>query len=299
MGGSARWTILRNGLYAELLALFAVPDPEGRLTAPLGDGRLAAVAREDLADAAVRVVTSASSHAARTYELVGEEAIGGEDLARLLTEAAGTPVPFEPGTLAGAREAITASGAAAFQVPMLLSTLSAIAGGFMGATGSDLAGLLGRPRVPPSMSSPPRCTRGRDAEEGGGAAGADGGAAPGRARAGGAQPVHRGVAAPAPLGAGQARPLTAAGDEGVDGGVRVGGHALGDQDTDDERDQSHGQGRAGGGHVLHAARAGRGAGGGGVEGHAPIRPAARPRGIGADTQVVGREVLRPREGGGW
>ncbi|MFF1342336.1 NAD(P)H-binding protein [Streptomyces sp. NPDC058290] len=145
MGGSARWTILRNGLYAELLALFAVPDPEGRLTAPLGDGRLAAVAREDLADAAVRVVTSASSHAARTYELVGEEAIGGEDLARLLTEAAGTPVPFEPGTLAGAREAITASGAAAFQVPMLLSTLSAIAGGFMGATGSDLAGLLGRP----------------------------------------------------------------------------------------------------------------------------------------------------------
>ncbi|MFI8278881.1 NAD(P)H-binding protein [Streptomyces sp. NPDC085929] len=145
MGGSARWTILRNGLYAELLALFAVPDPEGRLTAPLGGGRLAAVAREDLADAAVRVVTSASSHAARTYELVGEEAIGGEDLARLLTEAAGTPVPFEPGTLAGAREAITASGAAAFQVPMLLSTLSAIAGGFMGATGSDLAGLLGRP----------------------------------------------------------------------------------------------------------------------------------------------------------
>ncbi|MEU9177323.1 NAD(P)H-binding protein [Streptomyces sp. NPDC048550] len=145
MGGSARWTILRNGLYAELLALFAVPDPEGRLTAPLGDGRLAAVARDDLADAAVRVVTSASSHAARTYELVGEEAIGGEDLARLLTEAAGTPVPFEPGTLAGAREAITASGAAAFQVPMLLSTLSAIAGGFMAATGSDLAGLLGRP----------------------------------------------------------------------------------------------------------------------------------------------------------
>ncbi|MGR8012105.1 SDR family oxidoreductase [Streptomyces hypolithicus] len=145
MRGTTRWTILRNGLYAELLALFAVADPDGKLTAPLGDGRLAAVAREDLADVAVRVVIDASSHVGRTYELVGEQAIGGGDLARLLAEATGTPVSFEPGTLAQARESIAASGAAAFQVPMLVGTFSAIAGGFMDGTKSDLANLLGKP----------------------------------------------------------------------------------------------------------------------------------------------------------
>ncbi|MGR8008454.1 NAD(P)H-binding protein [Streptomyces hypolithicus] len=144
MRGTTRWTILRNGLYAELLAMFAVTDPGGKLTVPLGDGRLAAVAREDLADAAVRVVTDVPSHVGRSYELVGEQAIGGDDLARLVAEATGTSVSFEPGTLAQARASIAASGAAAFQVPMLVGTFSAIAGGFMGGTENDLAKLLGK-----------------------------------------------------------------------------------------------------------------------------------------------------------
>lgn len=96
MGGTSSWTILRNGLYAELLALFAAADPEGRLTVPLGDGRLAAVAREDLADVAARVVTEASSHVGRTYEPVGEQAIGGHDLARHLAEATGASAPSSP-----------------------------------------------------------------------------------------------------------------------------------------------------------------------------------------------------------
>ncbi|MCP3821655.1 NAD(P)H-binding protein [Streptomyces sp. A3M-1-3] len=132
------WTILRNGLYAELLALLAPPGPDGRITAPLGSGRLAAVAREDLADAAARVAVSAAEHAERVYELVGERALGGSDLAAALA------VPYEPGSLAEARESIAASGAQPFQVPMLVGTYSAISAGFMDATGGDLATLLGR-----------------------------------------------------------------------------------------------------------------------------------------------------------
>lgn len=136
------WTVLRNGLYAEFLAFIAAPGPDGRITAPLGAGRLAAVAREDLAEVAARVAVSAASHAGRTYELIGERALGGADLAAALS------VPYEPGSLAGARAAITASGdATAFQVPMLVGTYSAIAGGFMDgghSTESELARLLGR-----------------------------------------------------------------------------------------------------------------------------------------------------------
>ncbi|MCX4907041.1 NAD(P)H-binding protein [Streptomyces sp. NBC_00878] len=134
------WTILRNGLYAELLAWLAAPSADGRITAPLGEGRLAAVARADLADAAVRVVVDAPTHAGRVYELVGEQAVGGAELAR----AHGPHMTYEPETLAQARARIAASGAEPFQVPMLVGTYSAVAAGFMAHVGGDLRQLLGR-----------------------------------------------------------------------------------------------------------------------------------------------------------
>ncbi|MFD8708723.1 NAD(P)H-binding protein [Kitasatospora sp. NPDC059648] len=139
------WTSLRNGLYAELLAELAAPSANGRVTAPLGEGSLAAVARADLAEAAVRVTVEAPAHAGRIYELVGEQAIGGADLAR----AHGPHVTYEPETLAQARARIAASGAEPFQVPMLMGTYSAIAAGFMSRIGGDLRQLLGHaPRSP-------------------------------------------------------------------------------------------------------------------------------------------------------
>ncbi|MGW4705675.1 NAD(P)H-binding protein [Streptomyces sp. NPDC004285] len=134
------WTILRNGLYAEFLTWIAAPDAEHRVTGPLGAGRLAAVAREDLADAAVAVATDPAAHRNRVYELVGERALGGADLAAALGAA------YVPGTLAEARAAIAASGAVPFQVPMLASTYSAIAHGFLDGTGVErghLRALLG------------------------------------------------------------------------------------------------------------------------------------------------------------
>ena len=134
------WTILRNGLYAELLAMLAAPAEDGRITAALGQSGLAAVARADLAEAAVRVAVDPSAHAGRIHELVGEHAIGGADLAR----AHGPHVTYEPETLARARARIAASGAEAFQVPMLVGTCSAIAAGFLATTGGDLRRLLGR-----------------------------------------------------------------------------------------------------------------------------------------------------------
>ncbi|XIE81848.1 NAD(P)H-binding protein [Streptomyces sp. SBR177] len=69
---SMEWTVLRNGLYAEFLTWIATPDAENRITGPLGDGRLAVVARADLADIAVAVATDPAPHAGRVYELVGE-----------------------------------------------------------------------------------------------------------------------------------------------------------------------------------------------------------------------------------
>ncbi|MFJ9853698.1 NAD(P)H-binding protein [Streptomyces sp. NPDC101150] len=139
---SLDWTILRNGLYAEFLAAIAPPGPDGTIAAPLGDGRLAAVAREDLAEVAARVVTAPQRHAGRVHELVGEEPLGGAELAVAVGGS------YRPGSLGRTREAIIAAGQALpFQVPMLVGTYSAIAAGFLDGTGvgpNALRELLGR-----------------------------------------------------------------------------------------------------------------------------------------------------------
>ncbi|CAL9301014.1 MULTISPECIES: NAD(P)H-binding protein [unclassified Streptomyces] len=143
---TAAWTVLRNGLYAELMAALAPPDARGRITAPLGTGAVAAVARADLAEAAFRVAADPAPHAGRVYELVGEVPLGGADLAAAVSGS------YEPESGLGAvRAAIAASGAAPFQVPMLTGTYSAIAHGFMDGTGvprGHLRRLLGRDPLP-------------------------------------------------------------------------------------------------------------------------------------------------------
>ncbi|MFF2044380.1 NAD(P)H-binding protein [Kitasatospora sp. NPDC058170] len=145
-----RWTILRNGLYAELLRDLAAPDEHGVITAPLGDGRLAAVARADLAEVAATVALAPAEHAGRVYELVGEQAVGGAEVAEALSRSGGRTVAYRPGTLAEARAAVAASGAQAFQVPMVTGTYSAIANGFLAGAvpEGDLRALLGRPARP-------------------------------------------------------------------------------------------------------------------------------------------------------
>jgi NAD(P)H dehydrogenase (quinone) len=137
--GTAAWTILRNGLYAELLASYAaLRDADNALSIPFGTGRVAAVAREDLADATAKVLRDPHRHAGRVYELVGDVAIGGDDLAA----AAGTT--YRPATLTASRAVLESSGMPGWQVEYALSTVSAIAAGrFSRRDDGTLSRLLG------------------------------------------------------------------------------------------------------------------------------------------------------------
>jgi NAD(P)H dehydrogenase (quinone) len=137
------WTILRNGLYAELfggLLMWA----DGGVTSAFGDGALAAVARADLAEAAAIIAADPAQHSGRTYDLVGtpitaanvadrlgvpHRTIGlGEYRRRLLNEMPEL-LPFQP--------------------PMLSSIATGIRHGFLGGTSPDLVNILGRPVCDP------------------------------------------------------------------------------------------------------------------------------------------------------
>ena len=149
-------TMLRNGLYTEVpvgLAAAGVAQAAatGEFAAPFGQGRLSVVAKQDLADAAVRVAAEsdrdlaagrASRHAGRVYELEGDTAVGGEDLARILAEVLGRPVAYRAASLAETRAALEGSGPEPYQIGHALSLFSNVIAGRAQAAGSDLPALL-------------------------------------------------------------------------------------------------------------------------------------------------------------
>lgn len=135
--GSVPWTILRNGLYAELIAHLLTPT-NGVITAPFGNGAIAAVARDDLALAAATVATTPGEHAGKVYDLVGPTTVTADDIAQQLG------VDYQPSSLEDLRASLTEAGLQPFQPSMLLSIHSAIAGGFLSSTQHQLGTLIGR-----------------------------------------------------------------------------------------------------------------------------------------------------------
>ena len=140
MASGMTWTILRNGVYAEILAAPLSWEKQGealRIVSPLGDGAIAAVARQDLARAAASVLSDPGGHKERVYELVGSRAVSAADVAgRLGCEVRDIG-------LGEYRQLLAGGGMPAFRQSLMLSIASVIRHGFLAGTGDDLPSLLG------------------------------------------------------------------------------------------------------------------------------------------------------------
>ncbi|WP_033216113.1 NAD(P)H-binding protein [Kitasatospora phosalacinea] len=140
--GALPWTILRNGLYAELFGALLTWN-DGGLESPFGDGALAAVARADLADAAAAVAADPAPYRGRTLDLVGPPVTAGQVADRL-------GVPHRTIGLEEYRRLLDETpGLLPFQPPMLASIATGIRHGFLAGTTPDLTDLLGRPARDP------------------------------------------------------------------------------------------------------------------------------------------------------
>lgn len=130
------WTVLRNGLYADLFG--SLLTWSGRqLTSAFGDGALSAVTRGDLAEAAAVVAEAPDRHASRIYDLVGRPITAHQIAAQL-------EVPVLEIALSERRGQLDGVGLKPFQPAMLMSIHSAVRHGFLAGTSGDLALLLGR-----------------------------------------------------------------------------------------------------------------------------------------------------------
>ncbi|WP_406274022.1 hypothetical protein OH799_00370 [Nocardia sp. NBC_00881] len=138
------WTLLRNGLYAELFGALLMWSPDG-VESAFGTGALSAVARGDLAAAAAIVAAAPAAHAGKIYDLVGDP-ITADDVADRLGVAHHTI------GLGEYRARLLASDELLpFQPPILASIATSVRHGFLSNISPDLHNLLGRPLIDPLM----------------------------------------------------------------------------------------------------------------------------------------------------
>ena len=138
------WTMLRDSLYLDFLPLMVGPD--GVIRGPAGDGRVAAVTRDDIADVAVAVLLEGGDgHAGRTYDLTGPEALTMAEVAEQLTAFAGRRVTYHAETVEEAYASRAHYGAPDWEVAGWVTTYAAIANGDLEAVSGDVAAVAGHP----------------------------------------------------------------------------------------------------------------------------------------------------------
>ena len=138
-----RFTFLRDNFYADFLP--AMVGEDGTIRGPAGDGRVAVVAQDDIADAATAVLLDPDSHVDRTYSLTGPEALSFDEIAAILTQGLNRPVAYHPETLEEAYASRATYEAPAWQVDAWVSTYTAIAAGEVAAVSDDVPRLTKHP----------------------------------------------------------------------------------------------------------------------------------------------------------
>ncbi len=138
------WTFLRMNLYMDFIPSMVQPD--GVIRGPAGDGRVAAVLRDDVAAAGAAVLTTAGQDG-RTYDITGPDAFSLEEAAAVMSRISGRAISYHDESDHEAFASRAGYGAPEFEVRGCVSSYWAIRAGELGGVSDDLTTLTGRPAV--------------------------------------------------------------------------------------------------------------------------------------------------------
>lgn len=142
------FTLLRNGWYHEnYLNDLAGTIERGVMIGAAADGRVSSASREDFAAAAAAVLAG-DGHENKTYELAGDAALTGAELAAAISEVSGKTVEYKnmaPNEYAAVLESVGVPGGFA---AVLADSDAGIAKGHLESSSKDLSRLIGRPTTP-------------------------------------------------------------------------------------------------------------------------------------------------------
>ncbi|MBK0374449.1 SDR family oxidoreductase [Streptomyces sp. RB110-1] len=139
-----RHTFLRDNWYQA--GLPAMTGTDGVLRGPGGEGRVAAVTHEDIADAAAAVLLDeGTDHDGLAHDLTGPEAFTLAEAAEELSRVTGRPVVYVPETREEAYASRAGHGAPEWEVAGWVTSYEAIANGELAAVSDTVPTLTGRP----------------------------------------------------------------------------------------------------------------------------------------------------------
>jgi len=139
------WVFPRMNLYMDFIPSMVGAD--GVIRGPAGSGRVAAVLRDDIADAVAAVLADPELHEGRAYDLTGPEAFTLAEAAEEMSRAWHKRVEFVDETLEEARASRTVYGAPDWEVEAWISSYVAIANGELERVSGDVERLTGHPPV--------------------------------------------------------------------------------------------------------------------------------------------------------
>jgi len=137
------WTHVRDNLYAEFFSMMAGDD--GVIRGPADDGRVSAVAQDDVAAAVTAVLLEPAPHEGRTYSLTGPEALTLTEAAATMRRLLGRRYTFVDETVEEAYASRASYGAPGWQLDAWVSTYTAIASGELAGVTGDVERLTGHP----------------------------------------------------------------------------------------------------------------------------------------------------------
>ena len=135
------WTHVRDNLYADFLPTMV--GDNGVIRGPAGDGRVAAVAQDDVAAAVTAVLLDPVVHEGRTYSLTGPEAVTLTEAAASMSRVLGRSCTFVDETVEKAYASRAPYGAPGWQLDAWVSTYTAIAAGELAGLTADVERLTG------------------------------------------------------------------------------------------------------------------------------------------------------------
>lgn len=136
------FVFLRDNLYTDFVPYFAMPD--GVIRGPAGDGRLAWVTRDDIAESAATALTT-SDHDGTAFDLTGPESIDLHETADRLGRFIGREITYHPETVDEAYASRAVYGAPDWEVEGWVTSYLAIANGEMDVVSDDVETLTGHP----------------------------------------------------------------------------------------------------------------------------------------------------------
>lgn len=135
-----RYTFLRPSFYLDKAPGWF--SGEGLIRGPAGNGTIAWVSRDDLADVAVAVLTG-TGHDGASYDITGPRALTLSEAAAQFSRVTGLPASYQPETLEEARASRAKFNPTEWELEAWVSTYLAIATGEMSVVSHTVQALTG------------------------------------------------------------------------------------------------------------------------------------------------------------